>query len=98
MGGTVTLSFGHIQISECSEILASPKLGVVPGRRNVVAVTRATKSEVAQEVWQALLGYFVTQRSHQLHAAQELGLTPGHVKTLFELDADQPVSMGELAS
>jgi DNA-binding MarR family transcriptional regulator len=63
-----------------------------------VAVTRATKSEVAQEVWQALLGYFVTQRSHQLHAAQELGLTPGHVKTLFELDADQPVSMGELAS
>lgn len=45
-----------------------------------------------------MLGYFMTQRAHQMHAAEELGLTPGHVKTLFELDANESLSMGEIAS
>ncbi len=63
-----------------------------------MAVTRVTKTELAQDVWQTMLGYFLTQRAHQMHASQELGLTPGHVKALYELDADESVSMGELAA
>jgi DNA-binding MarR family transcriptional regulator len=61
-------------------------------------VTRVTKAELAQDVWQTMLGYLVTHRAHQNLVAQELGLTPGHVKTLYELDADGSVSMGALAS
>ena len=63
-----------------------------------MTVTRVTKAELAQQVWETLLGYLMTQRQHQLHAAHELGLTPGHVKAMFELDADEPVSMGALAT
>jgi len=63
-----------------------------------MAVTRVTKAELARDVWEAMLGYFVTQRTHQMQAAQDLGLTPGHVKALYELDAHGRVSMGELAS
>jgi DNA-binding MarR family transcriptional regulator len=61
-------------------------------------VTRVTKAELAQDVWQTMLGYFLTQRAHQTVAAQELGLTPGHVKALYELDPDESISMGALAS
>src|SRR5260370_263055 len=32
-----------------------------------------------------------------MQVAQELGLTPGHMKTLFELDAETGRSMGDLA-
>jgi DNA-binding MarR family transcriptional regulator len=60
-------------------------------------VTRVTKHELAEEVWQSLLGYFFAHRETTLGAAQELGLTPGHVKALFALDAEVPRSMGELA-
>jgi DNA-binding MarR family transcriptional regulator len=60
-------------------------------------VTRVTKHELAEEVWQSLLGYFFAHRETTLGVAQELGLTPGHVKALFALDAEIPRSMGELA-
>lgn len=61
-------------------------------------MTRVTKIELAQDVWQTMLGYLVTHRAHQSLVAQELGLTPGHVKALYELGADESVSMGALAS
>jgi DNA-binding MarR family transcriptional regulator len=60
-------------------------------------VTRVTKDELAGEVWQSLLGYFFAHRETTMGAAQELGLTPGHVKALFVLDAGQPRAMGEIA-
>ena len=61
-------------------------------------MTRVTKSELAQDVWQEMLGYFLIQRTHQAVATHELGLTPGHIKALYELDADESVSMGALAT
>src|SRR4029450_1201110 len=60
-------------------------------------VTRVTKDELAGEVWQSLLGYFFAHRETTMGIAQELGLTPGHLKALFVLDADRALSMGEIA-
>jgi DNA-binding MarR family transcriptional regulator len=62
-----------------------------------VAVTRVTKAGLAREVWQEMLGYFLAHRSYTAESLQQMGLTPGHMKTLFELDSDDPRSMGELA-
>jgi DNA-binding MarR family transcriptional regulator len=44
-----------------------------------------------------MLGYFLAHRSYTAESLHKMGLTPGHMKTLFELDADDPRSMGELA-
>jgi DNA-binding MarR family transcriptional regulator len=52
---------------------------------------------MAREVWQEVLGYFFAHREQTLVVVQALGLTPGHMKTLFELDPDEPRSMGEIA-
>jgi DNA-binding MarR family transcriptional regulator len=60
-------------------------------------VTRVTKAELAREVWQTLVGYFFAQRESQMKVVHELGLTPGHMKTMFELDAERGRSMGDLA-
>ena len=60
-------------------------------------MTNVTKAEVARDVWQQLVGYFFAHRESHAHAAQELGLTPGHMKTLFELDGEEGRSMGDLA-
>src|SRR5260370_5826054 len=62
-----------------------------------MGVTRVTKGELAKDVWQRLVGYFFAQREAQLAITRDLGLTPGHMKTLFELDADEGRPMGELA-
>ncbi len=62
-----------------------------------MTVTKVTKAELAREVWQQLVGYFFAQREAQMQVARELSLTPGHVKTLFELDGDTGRSMGDLA-
>ena len=60
-------------------------------------MTRVTKDELAGEVWQSLLGYFFAHRETTMGIAQELGLTPGHLKALFVLDAERALSMGEIA-
>lgn len=60
-------------------------------------MTNVTKAELARDVWQQLVGYSFAHRESHMHAAQELGLTPGHMKTLFELDTDGGRSMGDLA-
>ncbi len=67
-------------------------------KRKVRAVTKVTNAGVARDVWQMLVGYFFAQRELQMRVVQELGLTPGHMKTLFELDAEEGRSMGELAA
>lgn len=61
------------------------------------AVTRATKEQLAEAVWRAMLDYSFAHREKTLGVAAELGLTPGHVKCLFALDPESPCSMGELA-
>jgi DNA-binding MarR family transcriptional regulator len=63
----------------------------------VLHVTKVTKAEVARDVWRQLVGYFFAHRESQMRAGQELGLTPGHMKTLFELDGVEGRSMGDLA-
>ncbi len=48
-------------------------------------------------MWQELIGYFFAHKDLHAEALRELGLTPGHMKTLFELDTDEPRTMGEIA-
>ncbi len=61
-------------------------------------MTKVTKTGIARDVWQMLVGYFFAQKELQMRVVHELGLTPGHMKTLFELDGDEGRSMGELAT
>jgi DNA-binding MarR family transcriptional regulator len=62
-------------------------------------VKRVTKPKaaLAREVQGLLVGYLFGRRDMHLKVLQELGLTPGHMKALFELDGDVPVPMGALA-
>jgi DNA-binding MarR family transcriptional regulator len=61
-------------------------------------VTKVTKAELARDVWQHLVGYLTAQHHSQMQVAREFGLTPGHLKTLFELNADTGRAMGDLAT
>jgi DNA-binding MarR family transcriptional regulator len=59
---------------------------------------RGTKADVAKDVWTEFLGYFFAHRERTFGAVTELGLTPGHMKALFELGPDAGCSMSELAN
>ena len=63
-----------------------------------MAAKRASKTNaaIATEVWRHLLDHF---RLHQRHlkVAGEMGLNPGAMKMLFDLEPDDPRSMGALA-
>jgi DNA-binding MarR family transcriptional regulator len=48
-------------------------------------------------VWRAIFEFFWSSGSRHVAVSQELGLTPGHVKALLELQPDQPRPMGALA-
>ena len=61
-------------------------------------VTRVTKGELAGEVWGQITNYFLAHRDTHMEIARELGLTPGHVKTVFELDERVGKPMGEIAA
>ena len=61
-------------------------------------VTRVTKGELAGEVWEQLSSFFFSHRETHMQVAREFGLTPGHTKTLFELDEHVGKPMGELAN
>ena len=66
----------------------------------VVAKTRpASKATLAADVWRDLFTFFWSSgsRNAMVLASQELGVTPGHVKALLELEPDQPRPMGALA-
>jgi DNA-binding MarR family transcriptional regulator len=70
--------------------------------RYPVAVARsrpASKATLAADVWRDLFSFFWSSGSRNaMHmVSQELGVTPGHVKALLELQPDQPRPMGALA-
>ena len=65
-----------------------------------VATTRpASKATLAADVWRDLFAFFWSSgsRNAMVLVSQQLGMTPGHVKTLLELQPDQPRPMGALA-
>ncbi|MDQ3752017.1 MAG: MarR family transcriptional regulator [Actinomycetota bacterium] len=51
----------------------------------------------AAEVWRLLLDVAMSQFGRVAGIAQDLGLTPGHVKALLTLDPGHPRAMGALA-
>jgi len=57
----------------------------------------SSDGSVAAEVWRLLLKVAMKQFGIAAGIAQDLGLTPGHVKALLALDSDQPQTMGSLA-
>jgi len=65
-----------------------------------VAQTRpASKATLAADVWRDLFSFFWStgSRNAMVLVSQELGVTPGHVKALLEMQPDQPRPMGALA-
>jgi DNA-binding MarR family transcriptional regulator len=58
---------------------------------------RASHDELAADVWRQVFSLFWARQPRMLEMAQELGITPGHVKALLELRPDLPRSMGALA-
>jgi DNA-binding MarR family transcriptional regulator len=48
-------------------------------------------------VWRAIFEFFWSSGSRHALVSQELGLTPGHVKALLELQTGLPRPMGALA-
>ncbi|HZP29270.1 MAG TPA: MarR family transcriptional regulator [Acidimicrobiia bacterium] len=60
-------------------------------------MTRGSKVELARSVWTELLGYFFAHRERTFGAVAELGLTPGHMKAMYELSPTEGCSMSELA-
>ncbi len=55
------------------------------------------KRAVAGEVWRLMLECSMAQFGRASGILQTLGLTPGHMKLLLQLDADQGRAMGSLA-
>jgi DNA-binding MarR family transcriptional regulator len=65
-----------------------------------MARTRSTsKATLAADVWRTIFGFFWSSgaRNSLIVASQELGVTPGHIKALLELQPGAPRSMGALA-
>lgn len=56
-----------------------------------------SKHAVAAEVWRLMLDYTWSHRGRLFGVLKELGLTPGDMKALMVLEADQPRPMGSLA-
>ena len=65
----------------------------------MVSTRPASKATLAADVWRDLFAFFWStgSRNAMVLVSQELGLTPGHVKALLELQPDQPRPMGALA-
>ena len=55
------------------------------------------ETPAAAEVWRLLLDVAMSQFGRVAGIAQDLGLTPGHVKALLTLDPEHPRAMGALA-
>jgi DNA-binding MarR family transcriptional regulator len=58
-----------------------------------------TKRDLAADVWLMMARFTMDkfQRGEHLTMLREEGLTPGHMKTLSALDADEPRPMGVIA-
>ena len=59
----------------------------------------ASKATLAADVWRDLFSFFWSSgsRNAMVVASQELGVTPGHVKALLELEPGQARPMRALA-
>jgi DNA-binding MarR family transcriptional regulator len=57
----------------------------------------ASKATLAADVWQAMFEFFWASGSRHALVSKELGLTPGHVKALLELQPEEARPMGALA-
>jgi DNA-binding MarR family transcriptional regulator len=62
-----------------------------------MAAPRTTSKPTAAEVWKLLLGCAMSRFGRTASIAQDLGITPGHVKALLILDPEEPQAMGALA-
>jgi DNA-binding MarR family transcriptional regulator len=67
---------------------------MLPG---VAAQPSTSRQALASEVWRHLLAITRSQRDRFLGIARELGLSPGDVRTLLTLDAEDARPMGVLA-
>jgi DNA-binding MarR family transcriptional regulator len=56
-----------------------------------------SKRATAADVWRLLLECSMQQFGRTSAILEQLGLTPGHMKALLMLDADEPRPMGALA-
>jgi DNA-binding MarR family transcriptional regulator len=59
----------------------------------------ASKATLAADVWRSIFGFYWSTggRNALMLASQELGVTPGHIKALLELQPGEPRPMGALA-
>jgi DNA-binding MarR family transcriptional regulator len=84
------------QVSKVTIVELSRSLAYASG----VARTRpASKATLAADVWRDLFSFFWSSgsRNTMIVASQELGVTPGHVKALLELEPGQARPMRALA-
>jgi DNA-binding MarR family transcriptional regulator len=58
---------------------------------------KSSKAAVAAEAWAGVLDLAIGQRNRFFRILQDFGLTPGDLRALFVLDADDPRPMGSLA-
>lgn len=61
------------------------------------AVKSKSKAGLAREVWRLLLERSMSQFGHTSSILQPLGLTPGHMKLMMQLGAEEARPMGTLA-
>ena len=84
------------QVSKVTIVELSRSLAYSP----CMARTRpASKATIAADVWRDLFSFFWSSgsRNAMVVASQELGVTPGHVKALLELEPGQARPMRALA-
>lgn len=62
-----------------------------------VSAVKKGKSALAAEVWRALLERSMAQFGRTSSILQPLGLTPGHMKLMLQLDTSEARPMGTLA-
>src|SRR5438067_8813882 len=58
---------------------------------------QSSKKTVAAEVWRLMLDAAMAQFGHSSEALQRLGLTPGHMKLMMQIDEGDGRPMGSLA-
>jgi DNA-binding MarR family transcriptional regulator len=63
----------------------------------VTAASRASKTEIAADVWATLLEVVMGQRNRFFGVLGEFGLTPGDLRALSVLELERPRPMGSLA-
>jgi DNA-binding MarR family transcriptional regulator len=57
-----------------------------------------SRSALAADVWRQIFEFFWASREEHMKLLSEMGLTPGHMKALFDLDGREARPMGSLAT